>query len=166
MKIQAYLDFRLIQASCISGMYSHIHNPRYIEVYLLTFGRILTNSVIFRILTQLDIFMFNKAYSKPTAHSGTFRNVDIFSQFHTGYSGTQEAIYAYSEPRLAYLEPWLIRHVMFHAYLSIFTKLNISRNICQHQGIFQQNQAYSGSSCHHWPKQRKPAPVLQARFFY
>ena len=109
MKIQAYLDFRLIQASCISGMYSHIHNPRYIEVYLLTFGRILTDSVIFRILTQLDIFMFNKAYSKPTAHSGTFRNVDIFSQFHAGYSGTQEAIYAYSEPRLAYLEPWLIQ---------------------------------------------------------
>ena len=46
--------------------------------------------------------MYIIAYSEPTAYSGIFRTVDIFSQFQVRYPGiTQERItYAYSEPYL------------------------------------------------------------------
>ena len=39
---------------------------------------------------KLDIVMYIKVYSEPVAYSGIFRTVDIFSQFHTRYSDTQE----------------------------------------------------------------------------
>ena len=52
-----------------------------------TFGYVLADSAIFRILAQLDIFMFIKAYSEPMVYSGTFRTLDIFSLFQAQYSG-------------------------------------------------------------------------------
>ena len=36
---------------------------------------------MFRILTQLDMFKYIKAYSEPIAYSAIFRTADIFSQF-------------------------------------------------------------------------------------
>ena len=72
----AYLDtlyFRYIQ----------LYNVRHIEVYFSTFGYISVDSGIFRILVQLDMLMYIKAYSELTAYSVTFRTVDIFSQFQT-----------------------------------------------------------------------------------
>ena len=47
------------------------------------FGYILADSGIFRVLAQLDIYMYIKAYSEPMAYSGIFRTVNIFSQFQT-----------------------------------------------------------------------------------
>ena len=73
-------------------MYSHIHNVRHIEAYLSTFGYTSADSAIFRILAQLDIFIYIKAYSEPTAFSGIFRYVDILGQFHAPSSGTQEQL--------------------------------------------------------------------------
>ena len=58
MQIQAYLDSRLIQARYVSGIFSHIHNVRYVEAYLPTVGYILADSGIYRILVQLDTFMY------------------------------------------------------------------------------------------------------------
>ena len=56
-----------------------------------SFGYILADSGIFRILSQLDIFMYIKAYSEPMTYSDIFRTIDIFSQFQARYSGnTQE----------------------------------------------------------------------------
>ena len=52
-------------------------------MYLPTFGYILADSGIFRILVQLDMFMNIKAYSELMAYSDIFRTVDIFSQFQT-----------------------------------------------------------------------------------
>ena len=46
-------------------------------------GYILADSGIFRVLAQLDIYMYIKAYSEPMAYSGIFRTVNIFSQFQT-----------------------------------------------------------------------------------
>ena len=71
-------------------MYSHIHNVRHIEANFPTFGFISADLDIFRILVQLDIFMYIKAYSEPTAYSGLSRTVDIINQFHTRFSGSQE----------------------------------------------------------------------------
>ena len=67
---------------------------------------------MFKILAELEIFMYIKAYSEPMAYSGIFRTIDIFSQFQARYSGiTQEQfmhilnlIYAVQ----ANLELWLI----------------------------------------------------------
>ena len=42
---------------------------------------------MFRILAQLDIFMYIKAYLEPMNYSGIFRTIDIFSQFQARYSG-------------------------------------------------------------------------------
>ena len=47
------------------------------------FGSVSADSGIFRILVQLDIFMYNKTYSEPMLYSGIFRTDDIFSQFQT-----------------------------------------------------------------------------------
>ena len=50
----------------------------------------MADSGIFRILAQLDIFMY-KAYSELMAYSRIFRTIDIFNQFQARYSGiTQE----------------------------------------------------------------------------
>ena len=67
----------------LSGIFSYIHNVRHIEAYFPTFGYILADSGIFRILAQLDIFMYIKAYSEPMAYSGIFKTADRFSQFQT-----------------------------------------------------------------------------------
>ena len=52
-----------------------------------TFRYILADSGIFRILAQIDIFMYIKSYSEPMVYSGIFGNIDIFSQFQARYSG-------------------------------------------------------------------------------
>ena len=80
-EIQTYFDSQLIQTCYVASIFSHIHKVRHIEVYLPTFGFILADSGIFRILPQLDIFMYIMAYSKPTAYSDIFRIVHILSQF-------------------------------------------------------------------------------------
>ena len=77
--------------------YIQSYNVRHIEVYLPTFGYILVDSGIFRILAQLDMFMYIKAYSEPMDYSAIFRTVDIFSPFRH-YS---RAFNAYSEPYLS-----------------------------------------------------------------
>ena len=48
-----------------------------------TFEYILLVSEIFRILAQLHMFMYIKAYSELMTYSAIFRTVDIFSQFQT-----------------------------------------------------------------------------------
>ena len=50
---------------------------------LSIFGYILADLGIFRILAQLDIFMYIKAYSYHMAYSSIFKTVVIFSQFQT-----------------------------------------------------------------------------------
>ena len=50
---------------------------------LSIFGYILADLGIFRILAQLDIFMYIKAYSYHMAYSGIFKTVAVFSQFQT-----------------------------------------------------------------------------------
>ena len=68
-----------------------MNNVIHIEAYLSIFEYMSTDSNMFRILAQLDIFMYIKAYLQPIAHSGIFRTIDIFSQFQARYSGvTQE----------------------------------------------------------------------------
>ena len=52
-----------------------------------TFSYILTDSGIFRILEQLDIFIYIKAYLELMAYSAIFRTIDIFSQFQARSSG-------------------------------------------------------------------------------
>ena len=110
------------------------------------FGYISADSSIFRILAQVDTFMYIKAYSERRAYSGILRTVDQFSQFHARYSG---AIHVDSEPYLGRFmhisNPELFRHVMFYSYSDIFTKLHISKHVCPHSGIFQHNQEYTGS---------------------
>ena len=54
---------------------------RHIEIYLPTFGYILVDSGIFKIMAQLHMIMYIKAYSEPMAYSAIFRTGDIFSQF-------------------------------------------------------------------------------------
>ena len=55
------------------------------------FGYISADSGIFRILAQVETFMYIKAYLEPRAYSGIFRTIDRFSQFHAHYPGiTQE----------------------------------------------------------------------------
>ena len=55
------------------------------------FRYISADSGMFRILAQLDIFMYIKGYLEPMAYSGIFRTIDIFSLFQARYSGiTQE----------------------------------------------------------------------------
>ena len=56
---------------------------RYIQVYSPTFGYVLVDSEIFRILAQFDMLMYIKAYSEPMAYSPIFITDDIFSQFQT-----------------------------------------------------------------------------------
>ena len=58
-----------------------------IELYLSTFGYILVDSGMFRILAQIDMFTYIKAYSKPMAYSAIFRTVGIFRQFQTLLKG-------------------------------------------------------------------------------
>ena len=81
------------------------------EVNLPTFGYILADSGIFRILAQLDIFMY-KAYSEPTAYSSIFRTIDIFKLFQARCSGITQEQFMHI-PNLirqiqAYLQLWLI----------------------------------------------------------
>ena len=51
------------------------------------FGYILADSGIFRIMAQLDIFMYIKAYSELLVYLGIFRTIGKFSQFQARYSG-------------------------------------------------------------------------------
>ena len=50
---------------------------------MLTFGYILVDSGIFRILAQLDMCIYIKAYSEAMTYSAISRTVDIFRQFQT-----------------------------------------------------------------------------------
>ena len=68
-------------------MFSYIHNVGHIEAYLPTFGYISADSGIFRILTELEMFMYIKAYSESLAYSGILRTANIFSQLQSRYSG-------------------------------------------------------------------------------
>ena len=52
-----------------------------------TFWYILVDSGIFRILAQLDIFMYIKAYSELLVYLAIFRTIGKFSQFQARYSG-------------------------------------------------------------------------------
>ena len=52
-----------------------------------TFGYILADSGIFRILAQLGIFMYIKAYSELLVYLGILRTIGKFSQFQARYSG-------------------------------------------------------------------------------
>ena len=123
----------------ITQTFSHIHSIRYIKAYLPIFGYISADSGMFRVLEQWDIFIYIKTHSEHMAYSGIFETIDIFSQFR--YS---RAIYAYSEPyfgRFRHIQNFgLFKHVMFHAYSGIFTKLqswlHLSRNICPHWANF------------------------------
>ena len=42
---------------------------------------------MFRIMAQLDIFMYIKEYSEPMGYLGIFRTIGMFSYFQTRYSG-------------------------------------------------------------------------------
>ena len=75
---------------CFRQILSHIQNVRHIETYLPTFGYISANTGIIRMLAQLDIFMYFKAYSDPTAYSVSGTSFWYYSR----------AIYAYPEPYL------------------------------------------------------------------
>ena len=72
----AYLD-----TLCFS--YIQSYNVRHILKYLPTFSYILVDSGIFRMLAQLDMFIYIKAYSEAMAYSAIFRTVGIFRQFQT-----------------------------------------------------------------------------------
>ena len=88
-QIQAYLSSWLVYTGYVLGIFSHINNVRHIQAYLPTCGYISASSGMFRILTQLNIFMYINAYSETMAYSGKLK--DIFSQFQAHYSGiTQE----------------------------------------------------------------------------
>ena len=66
LRVYGNLKPRLTYLSAyVSGIFSHIHNVRHIEVYLPTFGYILADSGIFKILAQLDVLMYVKVYSEP-----------------------------------------------------------------------------------------------------
>ena len=80
-QIQGYLYPQLVQARYVSFIFSDIHNIKHIETYFPTFGYISAYPGIFRILAQLDIFMYIKTYSEPMGYSGILRTVEIFSQF-------------------------------------------------------------------------------------
>ena len=58
--------------------YTQSYDLGYIEVYLSTFGYILADSGIFRILAQLEMLMCIKVYSEPMAYSAIFKTADIF----------------------------------------------------------------------------------------
>ena len=47
----------------------------------------MADSGIFRIMAQLDIFMYIKAYSELLVYLGIFRTIGKFSQFQARYSG-------------------------------------------------------------------------------
>ena len=105
------------------------------ENYFPTVGYIyiLTDSGLFRILTQWDIFMYIREYSEPMDYWNIFRTVDIFSSCRH-YT---ESIYAYAKPYLSRFShiynPSLFRYVMFHAYSCKFTKLHISGHVWRHR---------------------------------
>ena len=107
---------------------------RYIEVYLPTFGHFQTNhSGIFRILSQLEIFIYIRVYSKP---NGLFKHIQNrrprLIQLFRYYS---RAIYAYCQPYLGrsrdIQQSGLFRRVKFHPYSGIFAKL-IYRDVFAH----------------------------------
>ena len=63
---------------------------------------------MFRILAQLDLFMYIKAYSEPMAYSAIFRTVDIFSQFKILLKINSCIFSTLIEQIETYLELWLI----------------------------------------------------------
>ena len=86
--------FRSILPQPCSGRFKVVSNPGlFRHVVFQSYSTIFTTldklrhiyisagSGILRILAQLDIFRYIKAYSEPMAYSGIFRTVDIFSQF-------------------------------------------------------------------------------------
>ena len=81
---------------------------RYIEGYLPTFGFILADLGRFRVLAQLYIFMYIKAYSEPMAYWGIFRTADIFSQFQILLKSNSWIFWILIEQIQTYLELLLI----------------------------------------------------------
>ena len=63
---------------------------------------------MFRILTQLDMFKYIKAYSEPIAYSAIFRTADIFSQFEILLKSNSRIFWTLFEQIETYLELWLI----------------------------------------------------------
>ena len=86
-----------------------LYNVRHIEIYLPTFGYILVDSGICRILAQLNMFMYIKAYSEPMTYSAIFRTVDIFNQFQTLLKSNSCILLTLFEQIQTYLELWLIQ---------------------------------------------------------
>ena len=56
------------------------------------------------IKTQLNVFMYIKAYSEYMAYSGIFRTVDIFNQSQAHYSGITQEQFMHIVNVHAYLE--------------------------------------------------------------
>ena len=63
---------------------------------------------IFRMLAQLDVFMYIQAYSEPIAYSDIFRIVDIFSQFQTLLKSKFCIFWTLFKQIQTYVELWLI----------------------------------------------------------
>ena len=74
-----------------------------------TFGYILVDSGIFRILAQLDMFKYIKSYSELMAYSAIFRTADIFSQFQTLLKSNSCIFWTLFEHIQTYLEVWLVK---------------------------------------------------------
>ena len=72
-------------------MFSHIHIIRNTEAYLPIFEYISADSGIFRIMAQLQMFLYTKTYSEPMTYSGIFTAVDTRSRFQEPYSGITQA---------------------------------------------------------------------------
>ena len=61
-QIEVSLEPQFVYARHVLDIFRHIHNVKHTEAYLPTFRYISPDSGIFRILVQLDIFMYIKAY--------------------------------------------------------------------------------------------------------
>ena len=138
-QIQRYLGPHLIQAHNDSVIFSYIMLDilRCICLHSGIFWQIQGYSEYWHSQTCLCILRhiqnpwLIQPYSEPLTYLDSFRH----------YS---RAIHTYSEPclsRFRYIQnSGLFRHVMFHVYSGVVTKLQVLRHIC-HIGI----QAYSGS---------------------
>ena len=73
-------------------------------MHICPHGYILADSGIFRVVAQLDIFLYIKAYSELMTYSGIFRTVDIFSQFWTLLKSNSCILWILNEQIQTYLE--------------------------------------------------------------
>ena len=143
--------FRQIQAYLEPGLLRHVMFQTYSAIFT-------TLNILIHFCPHEDCFGRFRNIQIP----GTVRHMLRHIQEPMAYSGIFGTLFRQIQ---AYLEPQLIREVMFHAYSGIYTKLNISRHICPHSDILQQIQEYSGS----WDyrlKVCKPTTAFQVRFFF